>query len=162
MKTAKLIEESQASKESPEITPENTRKHKQHDASRIAAWQWKPGQSGNPGGRPKSDVAAAICRAAFENNAEAIYEGLTRDLIAGKAYTLQVASDRGYGKLKETKEITHIHQDVPDTDLEKRISELIADLGLAAQIDAVGGTEVPQTGAVKTNGHAKDSDLLPR
>jgi hypothetical protein len=28
---------------------------------------WKPGQSGNPGGRPKRDLAAEIARAIFEH-----------------------------------------------------------------------------------------------
>lgn len=101
MKTAQQIEEGKAQQESPANTPGSTPKKKRGDAARIAKWQWKPGQSGNPNGRPKTDLSAIICRAVFENNAEAIYKGLAKELVAGKAYALQVASDRGYGKLKE-------------------------------------------------------------
>jgi hypothetical protein len=33
---------------------------------------WKPGQSGNPGGRPKRDLTAEIARAIFGRDPEAI------------------------------------------------------------------------------------------
>jgi hypothetical protein len=42
-------------------------------AGRIANLKpWKPGQSGNPGGRPKRDLAAEIARSIFERDPEAI------------------------------------------------------------------------------------------
>jgi Family of unknown function (DUF5681) len=105
-KTADFIEEIKAAQDSAENTQSNKKRSKRGNAARIAPWRWKPGQSGNPGGRPKNDVAAMICRAAFENNANAIYAGLSKQLIEGKPYALQVAGDRGYGKMKETHEHT--------------------------------------------------------
>lgn len=157
-KTAQFIEESNS------LKPAKPSGRGTHPNSR-ANLKIKPfpkGVSGNPGGKPKYDVAAEIARMIIEENREEAYKGLAKALCKGNAYVFKELADRGYGKLKESKEVTHIHQDVPDTDLEKRISELLTDLGLAAQIDATGGTEKPQTGAGKTNGHAKDSDLLPR
>lgn len=99
MKTAETIEQAKADPNaSAENTRTNKRKNRRGDGARIKAWQWKPGQSGNPGGRPKNDVAKAICQAVFENNADEIYKGIAAELIAGKAYTLQVAAERAYGK----------------------------------------------------------------
>ncbi len=61
---------------------------------------WKPGESGNPKGRPK-DTAADISRAVFENNREEIYKAVAAKLLAGDAYAFSVHSDRAYGKLKQ-------------------------------------------------------------
>ena len=62
---------------------------------------FKPGQSGNPGGRPKHDVAAEIARAIFENNREAAYQGLGKAMLAGNAYVFKELADRAYGKMTE-------------------------------------------------------------
>ena len=48
-------------------TPPVREKLKHRDATRIAAWKWKAGQSGNPTGKAgRRDLAAEIARAAFE------------------------------------------------------------------------------------------------
>lgn len=160
MKTAKIIEEvKEASDNSPKDSPKESGREKR--LKNLVA-PWPKGVSGNPGGKPKVDIAAEIARAVFSENREAIYKAMSKSLLKGNAYSFDVVACRGFGKLKETKEVTHFYQDVPDTDLEKRISELLTDLGLAAQVDAAGGVEGPKAGAGKTNGHAKDSDLLPR
>lgn len=65
---------------------------------------WKKGQSGNPGGRPKRDLAAEIARAIFEKDPTALVEALFAGLKkgnSGMARAFQVLSDRGYGKLTE-------------------------------------------------------------
>lgn len=62
---------------------------------------WKPGESANPGGKPGYDIAALICRRAFEGNVEEIYKGIAAKLVAGEPYAIQVAADRGFGKLKQ-------------------------------------------------------------
>ena len=67
---------------------------------------FKPGQSGNPGGRPKHDVAAEIARAIFENNREAAYQGLGKALVAGNAYVFKELADRAYGKMSEKLKLT--------------------------------------------------------
>ena len=65
---------------------------------------WKKGQSGNPGGRPKRDLAAEIARAVFEKDPVALGEAMLAGLKkgnSGMARMFQVLSDRGYGKLTE-------------------------------------------------------------
>ena len=44
---------------------------------------WKPGQSGNPGGRPKKDIASEIAQRVFEENADAIYRAMLKALLKG-------------------------------------------------------------------------------
>ena len=112
MKTADSIEQQEARKaardngndehSSPANTPPVRQKLNQRDARRIAAWKWQPGQSGNPSGRPKHDLAAEIARAIFENNAPMIYEAYRRMLHKGNAYACQVLGERAYGKMKES------------------------------------------------------------
>ena len=82
---------------------------KKLDATRIAEWKWRPGQSGNPSGRPKHDLAAEIAKACFENNADALYKAFTKALMRGNAYAYKELADRAYGKLKET----HAHEISP-------------------------------------------------
>lgn len=69
-------------------------------------FMWQKGQSGNPGGRPKRDFAAELCRAAIEENPDLVYKGILRTLAKGSAFALQVVADRGYGKLKESVELS--------------------------------------------------------
>ena len=70
------------------------------------ATRWKPGHSGNPGGRPKRDVASEIAQAIFEENPEAIYRAMLKTLKRGNPKVFSVLADRGFGKLKETIELS--------------------------------------------------------
>lgn len=130
MKTARSIEEQEERKQtrdnegiSPELRPPVRPKSKQRDATRIAAWRFKPGQSGNPGGKPKHDVAKEIAQAIFLNNAEMIYKAYSKMLGRGNAYAFQVLADRAFGKLKETYEEIHPYKNVSEEDMLKRIAE---------------------------------------
>lgn len=67
---------------------------------------WKPGQSGNPGGRPKRDVASEIARAVFEGNEEAIYRALCKALLKGNPRVFLALAERAYGKLTKPVEIS--------------------------------------------------------
>lgn len=62
------------------------------------------GQSGNPGGKPKHDIAREIAQAIFENDADAIYAAYAKAMRSGNAYAFTVLADRAFGKLKETVE----------------------------------------------------------
>ena len=61
--------------------PVRTGKRTAHPKSLANLKPWKPGQSGNPGGRPKQDDAAIIARAVFENNPEAIYKAIEKRVL---------------------------------------------------------------------------------
>ena len=62
---------------------------------------WKPGQSGNPGGRPKRDLAAEIARAIFEQDSEAITRAFAAGLKKGNAKLFTALADRAYGKPRQ-------------------------------------------------------------
>src|SRR5260370_17390485 len=47
------------------------------------ATRFKAGKSGNPGGRPKRDIAAAIAQLIFEKNGEEIYRVMSKALRKG-------------------------------------------------------------------------------
>jgi hypothetical protein len=64
------------------------------------------GVSGNPTGRPGTDVAARIARRIFELNEEEIYEGMGVGLLNGGAYDFSVLADRAYGKTANKHEIS--------------------------------------------------------
>ena len=59
---------------------------------------WKPGQSGNPGGRPKRDVAAEIARAIFERDTEAIERVFAAEMRKGNYKVFAALADRAYGR----------------------------------------------------------------
>ena len=72
----------------------------------LEAHKFKPGQSGNPSGLPGYDVAAKLAREVIEENYDGIKKGLAKQARAGNAYTFKEVSERGYGKLKQTVEVS--------------------------------------------------------
>lgn len=82
-------------------TSEHETKYERHLPVEAEPYKWKPGQSGNPGGRPKKDKASDISVKIFEENAEQIEKAMLAALKKGDARVFQVLADRGYGKLKE-------------------------------------------------------------
>ena len=71
---------------------------------------WKPGQSGNPGGRPKRDVASEIARAVFEGNEEVIYRAMLKALKKGNPRVFKELAERGFGKLRQGVEMSGIEE----------------------------------------------------
>jgi hypothetical protein len=63
--------------------------------------QFKPGESPNPGGRPKSDLAGEIARAVFQQNPEAIYDVMLEALKEGDPRVFAILAERGYGKVRQ-------------------------------------------------------------
>ena len=78
----------------------NSAKPIRGNPAKIRPYQFKPGQSGNPGGRPKDD-AAEIARAIFEHNEEAIYKAMLTALKQGNPKVFSALADRGYGKVPQ-------------------------------------------------------------
>jgi len=73
-------------------------------------YRLKPGQSGNPDGRPKRDLESEVARAVFEENAEAIYRAMLKALLKGDPEVFAVLADRAFGKLSQKVEIPGIER----------------------------------------------------
>jgi hypothetical protein len=144
LKTARSIEEQTERKKDEKNTRSDGDSHSQNSVpvsvdraesrrrqnAALKPYHFKPGQSGNPGGRPKVDVASEIARALFENDGPAIYAAFQKVLRKGSPYGFQVLADRAFGKLKEVHQIDHSpYREVSDEDLQKHIAELKAKLG---------------------------------
>jgi hypothetical protein len=103
MRTASAIEEKK-SDESDKAPKTAASKRNPRSLANLVA-PWKPGQSGNPGGKPKHDIASEIAQAVFAENPELIYKAFAKALSKGNAYAFQVVADRAFGKLKEKVEL---------------------------------------------------------
>ena len=64
------------------------------------------GVSGNPGGRPKSDVAAVLARRVFAENQPEIIAGLAKALRRGDAAVFKALADRAFGRLPQPVAVT--------------------------------------------------------
>lgn len=72
---------------------------------------WQPGQSGNPGGRPKGLLTAELRRQLLRNDAEkirAIASTLIRRAVAGSIPAIQTVLERVDGKVLQTGEADHV------------------------------------------------------
>jgi hypothetical protein len=143
MKTAAFIEEQKAAKEKVEKPAQNSAQTA--PKRRVIGRPFEKGDSRiNRGGRPIPDWAQDIARAVFENNWEAIYKAMLKPLLNGNAYAFKELADRAYGKLKERHELTGPdgrplqYQDVSDADLQKRVDDILRELGLVRAIDDAG------------------------
>lgn len=137
-------------------------------APHLKPYQFQPGQSGNPSGRPKHDTARDIARKIFENNPEAVYAALGKALLKGNAYAFKELAERAYGKLIEKRELTGANggplefKEIDESDLNTRIAQLERDLGLAGAIDEAGRIGSAQAGAGAPAAETKAEELLPR
>jgi hypothetical protein len=60
---------------------------------------WQPGQSGNPGGRPKeSPIAKELAKAHTEKAVRVLAELLDAEDLRARAAAAQALLDRGWGK----------------------------------------------------------------
>lgn len=93
-------------------TPENRRKTGgQNPVRGSEATRWKPGQSGNPGGRPKTAPLSQACRevlarplpgdTAGRTYAEAIAEKLAEKALKGDIRAAQEIGDRAEGRPRQ-------------------------------------------------------------
>jgi hypothetical protein len=133
MRTAETIEREKADREAPDSSGQTVKHPK---TKHLAPYQWKPGQSGNPGGR-KVDLAKQIARAVFEQNEDAAISAFAKILRKGNAYAFKELADRAYGKVTDKLEVTE-KPPTDDADLTSRIAQLERDLGLAREIDEAG------------------------
>lgn len=90
-----------ASRRAKAAETENSKK-----TARLKPYQFKPGQSGNPGGRPKKDIAAEIAQQLFDGNAELIARAMLKQLKKGNAKVFAVLADRAWGKPHQQIDVT--------------------------------------------------------
>jgi hypothetical protein len=76
-------------------------------ADHLRRQRWKPGQSGNPGGRPKGESITARLRAVLEKEhngrvlMDLLAERLAKEALAGKFPFLKEVLDRLDGRVAE-------------------------------------------------------------
>jgi len=97
---------------------------------------FKPGQSGNPGGRPRG--IAALARAHTDRAVEVLVEGMEDEDHKVRIAAAREVLDRGWGKpLAMTADVTKRLDEFTDDDLDAGIAFLRSALG-AAGADGVG------------------------
>ena len=104
--TAESIEGAREARHNSLRTVKRSVKRGRHPNSLANLKSYPKGHTGNPGGRPKTDVARIIAQTIFEQNQEAVYQALGAALLKGNAYVFKELADRAYGKVKESVEVT--------------------------------------------------------
>ena len=102
-------------------------------APQLRPYCFKPGQSGNPGGRPKTDLAAILARGVFEENMDELHKSFSKSLLRGNAYAFKELADRGYGKMREEHQVDvgrFEERNATGEELERRIAELDDEIGM--------------------------------
>jgi len=99
------------------LTPEN-RGRTGNLVPGSEATRWKPGQSGNPGGRPKTAPLSHACRELLASPlpddpkgrtyAEAIAETLAERALKGDIRAAQELADRAEGRTRQSIEIENV------------------------------------------------------
>ena len=117
--------------EEPQNTQANTRKPSL--TAEMEAAKWQPGQSGNPGGRPKKrPVTSALERLLDDSKAEGIARALIA-LASGEGKHAVAAAreimDRLEGKVSLPIEAKLNVENMTDEEMTARIEELAGELG---------------------------------
>ena len=133
MRNSQTIEEAKAAKGDAENSKDTSVVKKPRGNPNIRQWSYKPGQSGNPGGRPKTDMAKIIAQAVFEQNPDLIYQAMSSATLKGNAYAFKELASRAYGNLPE-----HIQVEDVSGSVDHRIAALERELGYADAIDEAG------------------------
>lgn len=101
---------------------------------------WKPGQSGNPGGRPKGIAAKA--REHTDKAVEVLAAALDDPDPKVRVTAAEKLLDRGYGKpLAMTADVTNRLDDWTDDDIDAAISAIRATLPSAGDARSGAGEE---------------------
>ena len=101
---------------------------------------FRPGQSGNPGGRPKGIAAKA--REHGDKALQVLVDGLADDDIKTRLIAAREILDRGYGKpVAMTADVTSRLGDMDDDTLNSAIDAIRAASGAAGEADSGTGAQ---------------------
>ena len=101
---------------------------------------WKPGQSGNPGGRPKG--IARLAREHGDKALNVLVSALDDDDGRIRIAAAREILDRGYGKpVTMTADVTNKLEELDDDFLESAIAQLRAATEVAPKSDSRSGKE---------------------
>jgi len=129
-------------------TDSNTEKNKEPRSPNLAP-MWKPGQSGNPGGRPRGSSLTKRLRQALDANdgklAEVVVKVLLREAAKGKYQHLREILDRVEGKVVQKVELNATVQQAQDQFLEaaervlgpEQLRRLVSELGRVRETMAI-------------------------
>ena len=93
---------------------------------------------GNRRGKAKGDLAAVLARAIFEHNLEAIYGGMSREVIKGNATVFKALAERGYGKAEDAQQLTDQIGVMRNEELYERLRQRYVELGIEGEIGEAG------------------------
>ena len=113
---------------------------------------WKPGQSGNPKGRPPGTGEVAKMRAANTGNVPAILESLTTAALAGDVQAARLLLERALPPIKPVEQSQPLS--LPDGTL--------TDQGRAVLASVAAGELAPGQGAIGTLARVSEVDELAR
>lgn len=130
------------------MTPQHTMPENKGKTGKVgrgnppSEYRWKPGESGNPGGRPKKTPLADACRDLLEeavprdrsgrSYAEAIAEKLAKKALRGNIAAVREIADRAEGKARQAMEVSGPEggpldfRNMTDEELHRRLEQLRA------------------------------------
>jgi hypothetical protein len=93
------------------MSTENSQENSQRNpAEHLKGFQWKPGQSGNPGGRPKKKLVdeclEELLEAADSEHAKALAISLIAKALNGDTKAAQLVAERTQGKPSQKVEVS--------------------------------------------------------
>jgi len=138
--------------------PENRGKTAGINLTRGQAFRFKPGQSGNPGGRPRTAKLSEACRAKLASvvpgdatgrtYAEAIADTLAQRAVKGDLRAVEELANRAEGRPGPS---------VSDTDANNRVKVIVVDMPRPPRV-----AYVPSVGPGSLPGKARELADLPQ
>jgi hypothetical protein len=89
-------------------------------------------------GQANDDLSSVLARAVFEYNLEAIYEGMSREVIKGNATVFKALAERGYGKAEDAQQLTDQIGVMRNEELYERLRQRYVELGIEGEIGEAG------------------------
>ena len=124
---------------------------------KTPAAAWKPGQSGNPKGRPAGSGEVAKLRAAIAGNVPAILQSLTAAAMAGDVQAARLLLERTLPALKPAEQAQALH--LPDGTLTAQGRAVLAAVSAG---ELAPGQGAALLGAIGTLARVAEVDELAR